>query len=248
MFAHTVIRGDSDAWCRSTNGRGVGADTMRRVERRTGRPVTLGLVLACLGGHAPDRRGPQVPVRGRQLGRRPPVPPGLLHGHRAALRDRADRRGPAPLPRRVRSFGAQLRRVPRPDDVPHAGRRMVSGDASRPLLLGQRDPAVGLRGGGGELPLPDRCASGALVRAGAEPRPAGVRELGPARGRPGHRGGAGLLPTPRRVGGGADRAGRRPRSSSRASCSCRSPPIGSAAASPTARSSSGGRPRPPGSP
>ena len=31
-------------------GRAALADTMRRVERRTGRPVTLGLVLVCLGG------------------------------------------------------------------------------------------------------------------------------------------------------------------------------------------------------
>jgi len=36
VFAHTVIS--------------AGVDTMRRVDRRTGRPVTLGLVLACLGG------------------------------------------------------------------------------------------------------------------------------------------------------------------------------------------------------
>ena len=40
MFAHTVIRGAG----------ATAADTMRRVERRIGRPVTLGLVLVCLGG------------------------------------------------------------------------------------------------------------------------------------------------------------------------------------------------------
>ena len=45
MFAHTVIR-------RSRHARAAWtlADTMRRVERRTARPVTLGLVLVCLGG------------------------------------------------------------------------------------------------------------------------------------------------------------------------------------------------------
>ena len=53
----------------------------------------------------------------------------------------------------------------------------------------------------GELPLPDRSAPRAVVRARTDPGPAGVRELGPARGRPGDGGDPRVLPPPRRMGG-----------------------------------------------
>jgi len=48
VFAHTVIR--ADPLLLDGPAGAAPADTMRRVERRTGRPVTLGLVLVCLGG------------------------------------------------------------------------------------------------------------------------------------------------------------------------------------------------------
>ena len=156
---------------------------------------------------AADRRDPEEPVRRRELGRRPSVPPRLLHGHRAALRHRAARRRPPPLPRRLRAVGPQLRRVPRAHDVPPADRGLDLGGRPRPLLLGERDPAGGVRGRRRRMPVPDRSAPLALVRARPEPGAAGLRELGPLRRRAHDGGDAGVLPTPRRVGGCAGRPG-----------------------------------------
>ena len=110
------------------------------------------------------------------------------------------------------------------------------------LLLGQRAPPLDLRGRDRRVPLRARCATRALVRPRADPRPAGVRELGPARRRP--RDGERWRSIVEETGGPARSPGSARRPSCRRRCSsCRSPRNGSARDSRTVRSRCGGRER-----
>ncbi len=264
MFAHTVIRRWSTAparsrcglrrydsvrgsrqrvwgaWGASAGERGPGRGGVRGARRLTGGDPRS-------GGGVPrrdpaGRRRPEGPVRRWRLGRRPPIPARLLHRHRAPVRDRTARRGATPVPRRVRSVAEQLRRVPRADDVLHARRGLGLGRRRGTLLLGQRAPPRRLCGRCGELPLPGGSAPRAVVRAGSDLGPPGVRELGPARGRPGGGGDPRVLPPPRRMGGSPDRSGYRGEGLSWACCSSPSRPNGCEGGSRIARSSCGGRP------
>ena len=91
------------------------------------------------------RHRPEEPVRRRGLQQRAPVPPALLHGHRAAARHRAAGRRAAAVLRPVPGVGQQLRRVPRAHDVPDAGRRVVLRQRLRVVLLRERGAAARVR-------------------------------------------------------------------------------------------------------